>query len=174
MVSIVGYKLIPAAIDLVKHYESLHDGDLSAIGLQPKLCPAKIWTIGYGHALRDSEGNYLRGAQGKREAYLHYASLTIEQAEALLAADLLEFSHGVERLLTHDALDCEFGAMVSLSYNIGLGAFSESTVLKQFNLGNINAAANAFKLWNKSGGQILNGLVKRRRAEMTLFLNEGV
>ena len=46
-------------IQLIKFFESLHDGDLSKIGLQPKLCPADVVTIGYGHAVKDKNGNFL-------------------------------------------------------------------------------------------------------------------
>ena len=48
-------------IELIKEFESLHDGDLSIIGLQPKMCPAGIWTEGYGHAMRDNKGNFIKG-----------------------------------------------------------------------------------------------------------------
>jgi lysozyme len=54
-----------ATINLIKHFESLHDGDLSKIGLQPKQDCAGIWTVGYGHALRNNNGAYLRGAKDK-------------------------------------------------------------------------------------------------------------
>jgi lysozyme len=62
--------------------------------------------------------------------------------------------------------------MVSLSYNIGLGNFATSTVLKRHRLGNYAMAANAFRLWNKAKGKVLPGLTKRREDERALYLGE--
>ena len=54
-------KTSQVGINLIKHFEGLHDGDLKEIGLQPKKCPAGIWTQGYGSAMRDKNGNFLKG-----------------------------------------------------------------------------------------------------------------
>ena len=56
-------------INLIKYFESLHDGDLTEIGLQPKMCPAGIWTEGYGHAIRDLKGQFFKGKDNKLKAY---------------------------------------------------------------------------------------------------------
>lgn len=169
-------KVNQETIDLIKRFEGLHDGDLSKIGLQPKLCPAGVWTIGYGHALRGEDGHFLRGKAGEAEAYRRYSFLTEQDAEELLAQDANEFAHDVERLLLRPATANEFGAMVSLAYNIGINAFSGSTVLRRFNQGQTLQAADAFLLWNKAtvNGKkvVLNGLVRRRQAERLLFLKE--
>lgn len=161
-------------ITLIKQFESLHDGDLSKIGLQPKQCPAGVWTVGYGHALRGHDGHYLRGKEDEAEAYKHYGYLTEEGAEALLQQDLAEFSSDVERLLTLPATSNEFGAMVSLAYNIGINNFAKSSVLRHFNANHKLLASDAFLLWTKAtvNGQrkVLPGLVRRRQAERLLFL----
>ena len=161
-------------INLVKHFEGIHDGDLSAIGLQPKMCPSGVWTVGYGHALTDQSGHFLRGQSGEEEAYRQYGYLTEQGAEALLEQDLNEFSHDVERLLQAPAMSNEFGAMVSLAYNIGINSFAKSSVLRNFNAYHKLLAADAFLLWNKAtvNGKrvILPGLVRRRQAERLLFL----
>jgi lysozyme len=63
----------------------------------------------------------------------------------------------------------QFDAMVSLDYNIGGGNFKNSSVVANINKGDFVAAANSFKLWNKSGGVVVQGLVNRRELEVTLF-----
>lgn len=169
-------KINQATIDLIKHFESLHDGDLSRVGLQPKMCPAGIYTIGYGRAVMDAKGNYCRGASGKAEAYRQYDTITEQQAEQFLAEDLTAFGADVERLLLMPVSENEFGAMVSLAYNIGIHAFATSSVLRYFNKDDMPRAANAFLLWNKGtvNGKkvVLPGLVRRRQAERLLFLHD--
>ncbi len=174
-----GVKVCQEAIDLIKEFESLHDGDLSKIGLQPKLCPAGVWTVGFGSALRDHNGNLLRGKEGMDEAYRQYGYLTEEGAEELLAQDLAEFAKGVADCIDVELSPEQFGACVSLAYNIGLGdfpnsrrpgGFRASTVRRKINEGDFKGAADAFLMWNKSNGKVLAGLVRRRKAERLLFL----
>lgn len=163
-----------ATIALIKKFESLHDGDLSVIGLQPKMCPAGIWTVGYGHALVDSNGRFLRGEAKRSEAYRQYACLEESGACALLAQDLEPRSMSVSLALRQPANDNQFGAMLSLAYNIGLSGFQTSSVLTYFNAGLNDKAAASFMLWNKATVKgkriVLAGLIKRREAEKQLFL----
>lgn len=160
------------AINLIKHFESLHDGDLHVIGLQPKLCPAGVWTIGWGRAVIDpSTGKFLKGAQNKKRALQLYPALTVEQADAMLEEDYNRFQLSVNELLSRNCLPHQLGAMTSLAYNIGLGNFKKSSVLRYFNGGNLSMAAESFKLWVKSDGKVLKGLQKRRQAELHLFLH---
>ena len=163
----------PEAIELVKHFESLHDGDLTQIGLQPKTCPAGIWTVCYGHALKDEHGNFLRGGAGKIEAYRQAGDLTEADAEALLVKDLEIFATGVQHLVTVPLTDNQFGALVSLAYNIGLSAFADSTMRRLLNGKYYEGAAGQFDRWNKMSGRVLNGLTARRKSERELFEKEG-
>ena len=165
-------KVNQAAIDIIKHFESLHDGDLSVVGLQPKMCPAGIWTVGYGRALRKRNGDFMRGPQDKALAYAMYPSITEQFAEEMLEEDLNSFSTEVHNLLKCQPTENQFGSMVSLAYNIGVHAFTKSSVLRYFNSNQIEKAAEAFSLWNKSSGKILKGLVLRRKAEQQLFLTQ--
>ncbi len=64
----------------------------------------------------------------------------------------------------------ELAAMTSFAYNVGIGGFRKSTVLKAHNRGDKRAAARAFGLWNKAGGQVMDGLERRRKAESALYL----
>src|SRR5574338_96084 len=117
-------------------------------------CPAGQWTIGWGHTEGVRPGD----------------AITQEQADETLRIDLSIFSESVKSMLTRQASDNELGAMVSLAYNIGLGGFRKSTVLRKHNEGDLQSAARAFSLWNKSKGQVLPGLTARRAREAALYL----
>jgi lysozyme len=159
------------AIQIIKHYEQLHDGCLKTIGLQPKLCPAGVWTVGYGRAIVDpATGKLLKGVENRKRAWELYPSLTIEQAEQFLEEDYSLREMQVSELLKLYAQDYELGAMVSLAYNIGIENFRQSSVLRFFNCGNKLSAADSFLLWVKASGKVLPGLQLRRQSERHLFL----
>lgn len=161
---------------LIKHFETLHDGDLTVIGLQPKMCPAQVWTVGYGRALLGKDGKFLKGEKDKAEAYKQYPSLTERQAEQMLFEDTLVYGNRVKRVcLEHKVAlrQHEFDALVSLVYNCGIGALynyeekREMAVLRALKKG--EGVPEAMALWNKSGGKVLPGLVRRRKSEGYLF-----
>ena len=112
------------------------------------------WTIGYGHTGPEV-----------------HKGLRISQdiAEAYLLKDVTHFADGVRKLLNRDPAQNQFDAMVSLAYNIGLGNFGKSTVLRKFNEGDLISSAKGFMLWTKAAGKELPGLVTRRAAEQALF-----
>jgi lysozyme len=162
------------ALAIIRFYESLHDGDLSAIGLQPKRCPVGIWTIGYGRALRTPDGKrFLNRESDKTEAYRQYGMITEPQAEQFLLEDTAEIERFVIKSVRKPLTENQKGALVSLAYNIGNSAFSTSTVLRKLNEGDYQAAANAFGLWKKGTvngvKKTLAGLVNRRAKEVELF-----
>jgi len=160
------------AINLIKSFEGIHDGDLTVIGLQPKMCPAGIWTVGYGRALRSKSTNaFLKGKEGKAEALAKYPALTLDQAETMLAFDLTVFEERVKRLVTVPVSEQQRGALVSFAYNVGTGNLASSTLLKMLNAGNYHGASKEFLRWDKAGGKTLKGLTLRRTAEMELFLS---
>lgn len=134
-------------LQLVKQFEGLR--------LKAYLCPAGVPTIGYG-----STGKHVKMGM----------EITEDEAELLLRRDLKRFEIGVAELIgdTPTTSD-QFSALVSLAFNIGLGALARSTVLKRHNLGNPRGAANAFAMWNRAGGKILPGLIRRREAEAKLY-----
>lgn len=143
------------AIDLIKRFEGLR---LTAY--LDKVASPPVWTIGYGTTAAADVG--ITPANG----------LTITEAEAewFLQKAVNNFSVQIERLVTRPINANEFGAMVSLAYNIGPAAFRKSSVLRLFNSGMKDGAAEAFLLWNKAGGKVVQGLVNRRKAERELFL----
>lgn len=147
-------KVNQATIDLVKRWEGLE--------LEAYRDPVGIWTIGYGHSTKAGYGPVPGPGMTMTEA----------EAEQLLAEGLDRFARKVAPLLTREPTPNQFGAMVSLAYNIGVGAFSKSTCLRRFNAGDIDGAAEALTWFNKAGGKVLRGLVNRREEERTLFLSE--
>lgn len=113
------------------------------------------WTIGYGCTGPDV-----------------VAGLTITQDEANQRLDDKlnnEFCPGVERAVTTLISDNAFGALVSFSYNVGLGNLRSSTLLKCINSNQMAAAADEFLKWDKAAGKVMQGLANRRAAEAALF-----
>jgi lysozyme len=166
----------PQAIDLIKAFEGIPDGDPSTVNIDAYLCPANVWTIGWGHAIVD-DGVQLKGAAGKARARALYpGGITRDQAEALLRGDLVPRAAQLSRLLKVDVGDAAFGALLSLLFNIGAANLAASTLLRKLNAGDAAGAADQFLAWDKArvNGvlQPLAGLTRRRRAERAMFLGE--
>jgi len=160
-----------AGLELIKSFEGIPDGDPSTVNLDPYIDPVGIWTIGWGHAIRVGN-DFLRGEQNRARAFALYpGGLTIAQAEALLHADLLTRCRDVSALLTREVNDNQFAAIVSFAYNCGVANLKQSTLLRLVNAGDFPGAAREFPKWNKSAGQVLAGLTRRRQAEAVLFAN---
>lgn len=113
------------------------------------------WTIGYGHTGPD---------------VVPGLTITEEEAERLLKADLKKFEKGVSDLLKVKVGQGQFDALVSFAYNCGLNNLKTSTLLKFCNAGDHRGAANQFPRWNKAAGKVMPGLTKRREAEKKLYL----
>ena len=114
-----------------------------------------VWTIGYGH----TSGVY----QGM--------TITEEEAIAFLRQDLKTGENAVNSNVTYGINQNQFDALVSFTFNVGTGNFTSSTLLKKLNAGDVNGAANEFDRWIYAGGQVLEGLVRRRAAEKQMFLS---
>ena len=112
------------------------------------------WTIGWGHT----------GPE------VHYGLVwTQDQCDATLLADMKRSEDNVREEVEIPISREEFIALCDLDFNIGNTAFDTSTLLRKLNAGDINGAIAEFAKWNKAGGQVLAGLVKRRAAEAALF-----
>lgn len=135
----------PQGLALIKRFEGLR--------LQAYKCPADVPTIGYG-----STGPHVRMGM----------TITEAEAEALLLEDLDRFERGVIGL-AKQATPGQFSAMVALAFNIGLGAFGTSTLLKKHLAGDYAEAALQFLRWNRAGSKVLAGLTTRRMAEAALY-----
>jgi lysozyme len=152
-------------IKLIKHFEGCH--------YKPYLCPALLWTVGYGHVLYP-EQNRLPLAQ--RKSYQlkteHNRSYSQEEVDELLRKDLLRFENGVCRLLpTVPLKQNQFDALVSFSFNLGLGTLQRSTVRSALLRGEEETAINTLLKYRRAGGKILRGLERRRAAEADLFFS---
>lgn len=158
------------AIDLVKSYEGIPDGDPSTVNIDPYLDPVNIWTIGWGHAIRYG-GRFLKGEADRAQMHALYPDgITLDQAEALLHADLIDTGRDVQTMLAVPVNDNEFGALTSFAFNLGTGNLRSSTLLKRLNADDRAGAADQFLRWVRADGKVLPGLVKRRAAERALFL----
>jgi lysozyme len=100
--------------------------------------------------------------------------ITKRQADVLLREDLEMFSAQLHRVIKVPVTQNQYDALLSLCYNIGIGNFKKSTLLKLLNASDYNGAANEFSKWRKAKGKILNGLVTRRKLERKLFLKEEI
>jgi lysozyme len=137
-----------AGLALIKESEGL--------SLKAYRCPAGVLTIGYG-----STGAWIKPGM----------VITRQRAEELLKQDLKRFELGVNAQLGGvPTTDNQRSAMVSLAFNIGLGAFARSSVLRNHKARKYQAAANSFLLWVKAGNKTLSGLVTRRKRERALYL----
>ena len=98
--------------------------------------------------------------------------LSMAEVDAILAADLATFERGVLRLCPSGLTQCRFDALVSFSFNVGLGNLQRSTIRMKHNRGDFEGAAEGFMAWTKAGGKELPGLVKRRKHERALYESE--
>lgn len=133
-------------LELIKEFEGLR--------LEAYLCPAKVWTIGYGHTGGIKAGDVI----------------TREQADAYLRQDLSDEEQAITKYVRVALNQNQFDALASFTFNLGAGNLSNSTLLKKLNAGDYAGAAEEFLRWDHSGGQQLAGLTRRREAERLLFL----
>ena len=140
-----------ATINLVKEYEGLR-----LVAYQDT---SLIWTIGYGTTAAAGLGIIPRKGM----------TITQDQAEYYLRLGMEKFALLIRPMIKVRVTDNEFGACLSLAYNIGPRGFSKSSVLRFLNLDNRPVAAAKFALWNKDEGKVLAGLTRRRAAEAALF-----
>ena len=149
--------------EMIKHHEGVR--------FKPYRCPARLFTIGVGHVLYSDQG---RLPLDQRDAFQLKAedNRTFSKAEVdgLLSADLQRFEVGVSRLFPMVLTQGQNDALVSFSFNLGLGGVQRSTLRQKVLRGELEAA-DEFLKFVRGGGKILPGLVKRRNDERALFLS---
>lgn len=166
-------KLSHTGAELMHRYEGYRS--------RPYLCPAHIWTIGFGHVLYQEQ---IRLPMVRKEGYQGMIRKDFplrpednrewskDDIEELFRTDVASFERGVLRLVPGIAGNQgAFDACVSFAFNAGLGNLQRSTIRTKANRGDLEGAADAFLQWTKGGGKVLPGLVKRRQAEKALFLS---
>lgn len=166
-------KTSDAGIRLMHHFEGYRN--------RPYKCSAKIWTVGWGHAMYADQ---LRLPNVRTQTYTGTIRdeyplrpednrvWSKEELVEIFKADLSSFERGVLRLVPGVVgRQGSFDALVSFAFNAGLGNLQRSTIRMRANRGDWEGAADAFRVWTKGGGKVLPGLVKRREAEIALFLS---
>jgi lysozyme len=143
-----------AGLSLIKEFEGCQ--------LKAYLCPAGVWTIGYGSTWNVQEG----------------LEITQAEANARLVGDVESTEIGITRFIKVRVGSNPYSACVALAFNIGVMKFRESTLLKFLNQGCFKEASEQFLVWNKiRKGSVLvksAGLTRRREAEKALFLKRDV
>ena len=138
-------KVSQECIDLVKFFEGFES--------KAYLCPANVWTIGYGRTKNVKEGDILNEAQAERD----------------LLEELDEFAEQVLNTVKVSLEQTELDALTSWTYNLGVGNLRSSTLLKKLNSGDKNSVPSEMVRWNKAAGKVLAGLTRRREAEAKLW-----
>lgn len=152
------------AIKMIQHHEGIRN--------KPYRCPANLWTIGVGHVLYPEQGKLkldermsvpLRPEDNR--------IFTQEEINSILRSDLSRFEQGVSKLITVPLTQGMFDALVSFSFNVGLGTLQRSTLRTKLNRGDKEGAAEELLKYCMAGGKILKGLQNRRIDERALFLS---
>jgi lysozyme len=121
--------------------------------LEAYKCAAGVWTIGYGTIKNVSEG----------------MTITQEQADKMFDEEMKEYETYVNTAVKVPLSQNQFDALVSWVFNLGNGNLSSSTMLKVINSGDHAGVPAQIKRWNKAGGKVLEGLIRRREAEALLY-----
>lgn len=133
-------------IELIKRFEGY-----SSLPYQDAV---GVWTIGYGTTRDVDEGT---------------PRIDKVKAEKLLLEDLRRFQDAIEQFTKVPLTQNQFDALCSFVYNVGIGAYKRSTLLKKLNKGDYDAVPVELMKWNKAGGRVLRGLTRRRTAEANLW-----
>lgn len=146
-----------------------HEG----VRYKPYRCPAALWTIGVGHVLYPEQGNLPMAERLNFPLRIeHFRIFSKEEVDEILKTDLNRFIRGVSRYCPVIASQGQLDALVSFSFNVGLGCLQRSTLRQKHNRGDYEGAAKEFLKYTKGGGKVLPGLVKRRNHEKALYLGE--
>lgn len=135
-----------------------HEG----VRYKPYKDPIGLWTVGVGHLIGD----------GKTLPDSWNRTFTPEEIDEVLRRDLARFEAGVERLCPAGLTQSRFDALVSFSFNVGLGTLQRSSIRMKHNREDFDGAADAFLLYTKAGGRVLKGLVNRRNDERAVYLSQ--
>jgi len=132
-------------LSLIKKYEGCE--------LKAYRCPANVLTIGYGHIKDVKEGD----------------QITKEEANYMLQEEMIEYEGYVNDMVDVELNQSQYDSLCAWVYNLGPTNFQSSTLLKVLNEGKYNEIPQQIKRWNKAGGEVLDGLIRRREAEALLF-----
>lgn len=143
------------AADIIKRFEGYSS--------KPYLCPANVPTIGYGSTM------YTNGTR----VTMDDPDITEEQADAMLLDTIKGVEKQVKNVLDVKLPAHKLAALISFTYNVGIGNFANSTLLAWINSNpDFSRIPEQFRRWNRGGGKVLNGLIRRREAEVALWTGE--
>lgn len=128
------------------------------VKLKAYLCPANVWTIGVGHTAAMGDPKPVSGMK-----------ITEAEADAILRRDLGSIESDVEKAVTVRLNQRQFDTLVSFVFNVGIGAFRKSTLLKKLNASRYDEVPSELMKWTRAGGRVVQGLVNRRKAEADLW-----
>jgi len=135
-------------LSLIKKFEGCE--------LEAYLCPAGVWTIGYGHTKDVKEGD----------------KINRDEADYLLQEEMIEYESYINDFVEVPLNQNQFDALCSWVYNLGPTNLKNSTMLRVLNEEKYTDVPQEIKRWNKAGGEVLDGLIKRREAEAKMFAGE--
>lgn len=157
-------KVSTKALSMIRHHEGVRQ--------RAYRCPALLWTIGVGHVLYPEQGKLpLDQRMGVPLKPEDDRLFSMEEVNGILAADLHRFELGVERFCPVIFTQGQFDALVSFSFNVGLGTLQRSTLRQKVLKNNMEGAAEELLKYCMAGGKPLKGLQNRRRDERVLFLS---
>ena len=134
-----------AGVDLLTHFEGLR--------LEAYQDSVGVWTIGYGHT---------KGVTPSMK-------ISESQANNLLKTELIEYQNYINEMVNISLDQCQFDALVCWVYNLGPTNLKNSTLLTLLNQGVKFQIPDQIRRWNRAGGKVLKGLVRRREAEALMF-----
>ena len=157
-------KVSAKALEVIRHHEGVRT--------KPYQCPALLWTIGVGHVI---DPNHARVPLAERKALPipdgWNRTITMGEVDDILKRDLANFERGVERYCPVPLTQGQFDALVSFSFNVGLGTLQRSTLRQKVLRGEMEGAADEFLKYTIGGGKVLKGLVNRRNDERAMFVS---
>lgn len=166
-------KVSDKALKMLKHHEGVRT--------KPYRDVVALWTVGVGHLMYPEQARL----PNKKNAKPDYTGMcredvqlkpednrvfSMEEVDGLLKSDLATFERGVDRLITVPLSQNQFDALVSFSFNVGLGTLQRSTLRQKINRDDYEGAADEFLKYTMAGGKVFKGLVNRRNDERALFL----
>ena len=143
------------ALTLIKHHEGVR--------YKPYRCPAKLWTVGVGHVMYPEQAKLPLAERDNFSLSIRdFRTFGKDEVDEILMADLRRFERGVERYCPVQLTQGMFDALVSFSFNVGLGTLQRSTLRQKLLRGDKAGAAEGFMKYTMTGGKVLRGLVNRR------------
>ena len=154
----------PKAIKMIMHHEGVRQ--------KPYRCPAKLWTVGVGHVLYPEQGKLkLEDRMSVPLRPEDDRAFSMEEVDGILRTDLARFERGVHTYITVPLTQGMFDALVSFSFNVGLGTLQRSTLRQKLNRSDKEGAGQELLKYCMAGGKILKGLQNRRLDEHALFMS---